>query len=356
MIGRELNDLITPCLLLDLEAAEANMKAATDYLHTRGKTLRPHFKVHRSVTLAEWQIERGASGITCARLDEAEALLRAGIEDVLVANTFAGRPKCRKAAEIAAGGRLIYVLDNTETAAALSREAVSAGSVCRYVIDIDLGMDRAGTATPQAALDLYRKSAELPNLEFAGLMGYEGHLVARPEGPEKAAAIKASLGKLSDAVHLFKDNGIKVPLVSSGGTGSYKATADVPEVTELQMGTFMFMDDHFAGVGVTPFLPAAGVLARVVYRNGARVVLDCGMKGMHPLHMPSVSGDPNLRVERLNAEHAVCTALPGAGDYAVGNPVRLNLSYADGTLNLYSRILGIRDGRVERVFSCLDRL
>ncbi|MDD3927471.1 MAG: DSD1 family PLP-dependent enzyme, partial [bacterium] len=87
-----------------------------------------------------------------------------------------------------------------------------------------------------------------------------------------------------------------------------------------------------------------------------RVVLDCGMKGMHPLHMPSVSGDPNLKVERLNAEHAVCTALPGARDYALGDLVRLNLSYADGTLNLYSRILGLRNGYVERVFLCIDRL
>jgi len=355
MPGRAIEELITPCAVLDMDAAEANFTGAMDFLRARGKALRPHFKVHRSIDLAAWQIERGAAGITCARLDEAEALLRAGIDDILVANTFAGQSKCRKAAEIAAAGRVIYVLDNTETAAMLSREAVLAGSVCNYVIDIDLGMDRAGVASPEAAFALYGRLSALPSLEFAGLMGYEGHLVAKAEGPEKAAAIKTSLEKLSVAVRRFQDNGINVPLVSSGGTGSYKATAEVPEVTELQMGTFIFMDDHFRNIGVD-FDQAAGVLARVTYRNGARVVLDCGMKGMHPLHMPSVSGDPDLKVERLNAEHAVCTALPGAKDYAVGDLVRLNLSYADGTLNLYSRILGLRNGRVERVFSCIDRL
>ncbi|MDD3927423.1 MAG: alanine racemase, partial [bacterium] len=217
MPGRAIEELITPCVVLELDKAEANFAKAMDILRAQGKALRPHFKVHRSIDLAAWQIERGAAGITCARLDEAEALLQAGIDDILVANTFAGQPKCRKAAEIAGGGRVIYVLDNTKTAAMLSREAVFAGSVCNYVIDIDLGMDRAGVVSPEAALDLYGPLSALPNLEFAGLMGYEGHLVAKAEGPEKAAAIKTSLEKLSAAVRLFHDNGINVPLVSSGG-------------------------------------------------------------------------------------------------------------------------------------------
>jgi len=350
MIGMRTDELVTPCLVLDLDAAEANFSEAVSILADRGKVLRPHFKVHRSPLLARRQFQLGAKGFTCARLDEAEALLDYGLDDILVANTFSGRPKCRYAASLAGRGRVIFVLDNLDTARMLAEEARVAKTSCGYLIDIDLGMNRSGMTSTEGALEFYQALRGLENMQFEGLMGYEGHLVLMPNGEEKEAKLRAALSKLSEAVRAFRREGIDVPVVSAGGTGSFQVTGEIPEVTELQMGTFMFMDDVFREVGVA-FRNAVGVLTRVVYRQENRIVLDCGMKGMHPGHGVSARDDPHLAVEKLSAEHAKCRLAEGARDYRVGDVVPLNISYADGTLNLYSRMLGVRDGRVEAIFA-----
>lgn len=353
MIGKRLDDLNTPALVVDLDAAEANFAEAVTFLTGKGKSVRPHFKVHRSGELARWQLARGGRGFTCARLDEVQALLDAGLDDVLLANTFAGRPKCRWAAELARRGNILCALDNEATARQLADQVHAVKARCRYVIDVDLGMGRSGVASPQDALALYGRLQEMSSLRFAGLMGYEGHLVALPNGDEKTAKLQAALATLSATVRLFRENAVEVPIVSAGGTGSYHVTANVPEVTELQMGTFFAMDDVFREVGV-PFRRAAAVVTRVVYCRDDRVVLDCGMKGMHPAQAVSVRDDPGLVVEKLNAEHAICTTLGQRAAYRVGDVVLLNVSYADGTFNLYSRFLGVRGDTVAQVFPRID--
>jgi 3-hydroxy-D-aspartate aldolase len=349
-IALDCNDLLTPCLIVDIPALAANQRNAANHLASRGKNLRAHYKVHRSPDLALWQIENGCTGLTVARLDEAKALIDVGISNLLVANPFSGLPKCRYAASLAGGSDAITVaLDNLQTAFTLDAETSRLGKTISYVIDVDLGMQRSGVSDISEALELFRQLRACSSLKFMGVMGYEGHVGSERESAEKAGRVKQSLQQLKDTADALRQEGAEVNIVSSGGTGAFQINAEFAGITELRMGGYLFADEGFRNID-SPFQEAAYVLTRVVYQRSLRVVLDCGTKGIIQKGIPPRAiDDPTLKIERFNAEHAICLNM-GAHTYHVGDLVRVSVPFADGTFNQYSKIYGVRNGTVEKVW------
>ncbi len=193
-IGQERGELITPALILDLDVARRNIAFMADRMSTMPARLRPHTKVQKSVQLAKLQVEAGAIGVCTATVWEALVMSRAGIEDVLIANEVCGRGKVKALAEAAREGRLTVAVDDASNAADLSDAALAAGSNLEVLIEVDVGMGRGGVRSPQDAVDVAGRVAELPGLRLRGVQGYEGHCMREPDRSariEKAHAAMA---------------------------------------------------------------------------------------------------------------------------------------------------------------------
>ena len=175
-VGKRREELITPALVLDIDAAQRNIDLMASSLADLGRAgIRPHYKTHKSPELARRQVEAGAGGLSTATVWEAAVLADAGLDDIFVVNTVSHPAKIALLASLAASHRILVAVDESSNAAALSAAAVRAGSVLGVMVEVDTGMDRCGADTPQAALELARQVTDLPGLRFEGITGYEGH-------------------------------------------------------------------------------------------------------------------------------------------------------------------------------------
>jgi len=346
-----IEDLETPALLLDLPAMEANLAKMKAWLRTAPAKLRPHFKNHRILALADEQIAAGAAGITCARLWQAELLVKHGIKDVLIANEIAGPGMIRQFVELSRRAPVIVAVDCAVIVEQLGEAAGPDRGLLNVLVDIDLGLKRCGVATPEAAMELSKKVVA-SGLRFRGLMGYEGHLQPQIPGPEKDRSIREALSKLIEAKKLVEQAGIPAEIVSCGGTGDYTISGTYPGVTEVQAGSYLFMDSWY--VPYAPdFQPALSVLCTVVSKTeGQRIVVDAGCKAISGERgLPPIVGCSSLKVKALHAEHAPLEIVePDAGKaIKVGDRLRIRVQYHDGTIQLHRQMFGVRDSVVERV-------
>src|ERR1700758_1120585 len=181
-IGQQRDELITPALVLDIDAAQRNIDTMAGELKQLGKaTIRPHYKTHKRPDLARRQRKAGAGGLSMATVWEAAVLAAAGLDDLFVVNTVAHPAKLRVLAELAREHRVLVAVDEAANAAAHSAAAVAAGSTLGIMVEVDTGMDRCGVDTAQECLALARQVTELPGLRFEGITGYEGHCSLTPD-------------------------------------------------------------------------------------------------------------------------------------------------------------------------------
>jgi D-serine deaminase-like pyridoxal phosphate-dependent protein len=344
-----LHALPTPALILDLDAMETNLAKMAGFFRTRSAKLRPHFKNHRVLALADRQIEAGAVGITCARLWQAEALAAHGITNILLANEVAGETSLRQLADLCLEVPVIAAVDNERVVDDMARIARGKKALVNVVVDIDLGLKRCGVPPGEAALTLAKRIIA-SGLTFRGLMGYEGHLQPLVPGPEKNTAVRQAMTWLIDSKNLIERAGIPVEIVSCGGTGDYEVVGQYPGVTEHQAGAYLLMDRWYA-----PFAPdfttALSVLVTVISKTaGERIVVDAGVKAISGERgLCSVKDTSALRVTALHAEHAPIEILSRQFPVEVGDKLELAVQYHDGTVNLHRRMYGIRRGVVEEV-------
>jgi len=349
--GRKYPDLETPALLVDLDAMEQNLQTMARFFRGQSSTLRPHFKNHRVVELARRQLEHGAAGVTCARLWQAEALVQAGIRDVLIANELAGETPLGRFVELSGAAPVIVAVDNEGVVRDLGQLARARRATVNVLVDIDLGLKRCGVAPGGSAVTL-AKLALAEGLRFRGIMGYEGHLQPLPPGPEKQKAVTGAMQSLIQTKQAIEAAGIPVEIVSCGGTGDYAISASFPGVTENQAGSYLLMDSWYA-----PFAPdfrqSLSVLATVISKTpGERIVVDAGVKAISGERgLPSVKAVPGLRLKALHAEHAPIEIVDARLSIEVGDEIEIAVHYHDGTIQLHSRMYGIREGKVERVFT-----
>ena len=344
-------EIQTPALLVDLDAMEQNIRTMAAYFSTQSSKLRPHFKNHRVLEIAQCQLKHGAAGITCARLWQAEKLVQAGIQNVLIANEVAGAEQIKRFAELSGEAPVIVAVDNESVVREMGRRARDRRVELNVVVDIDLGLKRCGVAPREPAVALAKLATE-QGLRFRGIMGYEGHLQPLPAGPEKTKAVTAAMQALVSTKQQMEAAGIEVEIVSCGGTGDYSISASYPGITENQAGSYLLMDSWY-----TPFAPdfrqTLSVLATVISKTpGERIVVDAGVKAISGERgLPAVKGISGLRLKALHAEHAPIEIADSGVAVEVGDRIEIAVQYHDGTIQLHSRLFGMRQGKVEKVFT-----
>ncbi len=218
-------------------------------------------------------------------------------------------------------------------------------------MDIDLGLKRCGVVPGEAGVQL-AKLVVAQGLRFRGIMGYEGHLQPMPPGPEKHKAVTQAMQWLIQTRRQIEDAGIPVEIVSCGGTGDYAISAAHPGVTENQAGSYLLMDSWYAPYA-PDFRQSLSVLATVISKTpGERIVVDAGVKAISGERgLPSVKGGAGLRLKALHAEHAPIEILDSSLPVEIGDKIEIAVQYHDGTIQLHSRMYGIRDGEVEKIFA-----
>lgn len=357
IIGSSKMEIDTPALLIDLPAMERNIARMANFFADKPAKLRPHAKTHKCPIIAQKQLEAGnAVGITCAKLGEAEVLVEGGIRDILIANQIVGPQKIARLVALAHHADLMVAVDDPANVADLSAAASAAGVQLRVLVEVNLGMNRCGVEPGEPALALARKVAEAKGLRFMGLQGYEGHLVFTPDPAERREKTLAAMKTLVETRRLIEDAGLEVKIVSGGGTGTYDVTGSFPGIDEVQAGSYVFMDTKYRSVGLD-FELALTVLTTVISRPTPHIAItDAGMKVVtSEFGMPEVRGIEGATLTKLSEEHGKIEFASPNTDLKVGDKIELFVSHGCTTINLHDRYYGVRDGRLEAVWSIAGR-
>ncbi len=335
----------TPALVLDLDMLERNIAAMAAFARAHGIALRPHAKTHKCPDIARRQIAAGALGNCCAKLGEAEALAEAGIGGLLITSPVVSSQGIeRLMALLARSSDLMVTADHPVNVDALARGAAGAGLTLAVVVDIDPGMHRTGAATPEAVLALARQIAAAPFLRFAGVQFYcgrhqhiESYAQRKTEIAERTAYLKGIVESLAAA-------GLKPGIITGGGTGTHAIDAELGVFTELQVGSYVFMDHQYnvcdlRGEGRVPFEQALQIDARVVSAGtSGMATIDSGLKSMatEAGPPPVLAGAPEGTSFRFAGdEHARLTFPDGAAGLGIDSVVTLVPPHCDPTVNLY---------------------
>jgi D-serine deaminase-like pyridoxal phosphate-dependent protein len=356
-VGTPVEELDTPALLLDLPAFERNVARMAAFFAGKPATIRPHSKSHKCPQIALRQLEAGAIGITCAKLGEAEVMAAAGIKDILVANQVSGRVKIDRATDLAGQCGLMVAVDDADNVRQLAESCVAKGVALRVLVEVDIGMARCGVQPGEPALDLARRVAEAPGLRLEGLMAYEGHLVMVEDPDERARKVRAAFEPLADTVALLERAGLPVPIVSGGGTGTYHITGTMPFITELQCGSYVFMDSKYRAIQ-PDFEPSLAVLSTVVSRPApGRIIVDTGLKSMTiEFGWPLPLDGEGVSVRHLSEEHGLLDlAESGWFDGKPGDRIRFLPSHCCTTVNLHNEFHVIQDGKVVDIWPIAAR-
>ena len=346
----KLGEIKTPALIVDLDAMEANLRDMAAFFAGRPCKLRPHFKNHKAPRLAWKQIRAGAIGMTCATLREAEILVEHGIDSILIANEIAGAEKSDLLADLARHASVMVCVDNCHSIRDLAAAQRHRKSQIKVLIDVNIGLNRCGVVPGQAALDLARYALE-HGLAVHGIMGYEGHLQALPPSPERDEIVRQGAKAIVESATLLESAGIPAPIRSTGGTGTYAAAGDYPGITEIQAGSYLLMDNIYVSRGAS-FRRSLTVLATVISTRGREHgVLDSGVKAVSGERgLPTLKNVPGGQLTALHAEHAIVKLDPESPPLTPGQNVEVWVHYSDATVNLHSKMYGVRHGEVEEVF------
>ncbi|MCO6454110.1 MAG: DSD1 family PLP-dependent enzyme [Pirellulaceae bacterium] len=346
-------DLDTPALCVDLEAMEANIAAVVRACAAHGVAWRPHAKCHKSVAIAHKLLAAGAIGMTCAKLGEAEVMAAGGVTDLLIANLVVGPRKLRRLAQLRRVADPIVCVDHPRQVEALSGTMCQQPEPLRVLVEVDIGLQRVGVLPGAPAVELARRVHGSPGLQLAGIMGYEGHLLQIQDPDEKQSRVAAALDLLVTTAEQLRAEHLPCPIVSCGGTGSFRYAVAHPGITEVQAGGAIFMDEFYrTRCQVTDLQYALTVLTTVVSRPAAdRAIIDAGRKTLNmELVMPRVRDRQGIEIVSLSAEHGTLRLAPEAQDLQIGDRLELIPGYGDLTTVLHDRFYALRGDTIEAVW------
>ena len=352
-IGQRRDELITPALVLDVDAAQRNIDhMASELKQMGGATIRPHYKTHKSPDLARRQLQAGAGGLSMATVWEAAILAAAGMDDLFVVNMVAHPGKVRVLAELARDHRVLVAVDEAANAAALAAAAVTAGSTLGIMVEVDTGMDRCGVDDAADCLAVARQVMDLPGLRFEGITGYEGHCSLTPDNELRHERQREAMKFFTGVAELLEADGIGCPIRSAGGISTWNWTAAYPGMTEIQAGTYVVMD-NFHGRMVPGFEHSLTIQATVISRQSDKIIVDAGNKSVaDPADVTMVGHD--YKVFRFDEEHGIFDAA-GGSPLRVGDPVALVPGYSPSTVNWYDAYHVVQDDIVVDIWPIIPR-
>jgi D-serine deaminase-like pyridoxal phosphate-dependent protein len=347
-----IQDLDTPCAIVDLDIVENNLRRCQSYLDRHGLRLRPHVKTHKIPELAHLQIRLGARGVNCQKLGEAEVMADAGIADILLTHNLIGQAKLDRLTALARRADIKVVADSHTIVEGLSAAMSRAGLELPVLVECDTGALRCGVTTPSEAVALAQAIDRAPGLVFCGLMTY----------PPKNSVARTNAW-LSEAVELCKRSGLRVEIVSTGGTPDLYRAHEVTVATEHRPGTYIYSDRYH--VETHRFGDwadcALKVQARVVSHAARdRCVIDAGSKSLSS-DLLGLSGfgriveHPDWEIQGLSEEHGHVRAPPGSEEPTIGELVTVIPNHVCVVTNLYDRVYAARQGRVETFYEVAAR-
>jgi len=345
-------DIDTPALVIDLPAMEQNIAKMADFARGQGVNLRPYIKTHKSTILAHKQLAAGAIGVGCATIAEAEVMATAGIRDILIGNQIVGSVKIARVMGLARHTDIMVAVDDYQNVTELSAAAQAMGVKVRILVELDVGMHRCGVKPGEAALQLAKHVEAAAGLEFCGFMGYEGHLQGIAEPGERATRVEQDVGLTVDTAKMAESAGLSVEIVSAGGTGTYKEAGELPGVTEIQPGTYIF-----SRYREPTFNRALTVLATVIsYPADNYVVIDAGSKALsQDFGMPVIKDLPEARLVGLSEEHGKVELVEPIPKLKIGDKIEIFPLHVCTTVSLHGKYFAVRNDRVEAIWSIATR-
>ncbi|MFE4226524.1 alanine racemase [Arthrobacter sp. NPDC056886] len=349
-------ELDTPALLVDLDIVDANIARMQVFADSEGFLLRPHAKSHKSLAIANRQLQARASGLCVATPSEAEVLGASSADDILVAYPLVGARKLERVAELALQGRLTLVSDSLNVTAGYRDFASRLGVTIPVLVEVDTGMNRAGVEPPLVpgiALDVARS----PSLEFLGIMTHAGHAHDAPTADGIAIVARREAQVMGDVRADLERAGLVVPVVSAGSTLTSPFLRASDGITEIRPGTYVYNDLRTLGrFACEPENIAASMLATIVSINGTRITMDAGNKTLTSSR-DAVYGYGRLAeredvvVARMSEEHGVLAAPTHDHGYSVGDRVRILPIHVCVWMDLQSEVYGTRGGVVVETIS-----
>ena len=331
-----IRDVFTPALIFDVEVVAANISRMAEHAKSAGVALRPHAKTHKCPYIAEKQIEAGAIGVTVAKLGEAEVMAHAGIKDILIANQVVTPAKIARLAKLQGKARVTSAVEDDNVVKLTGEIARAHGVRMSVVLEVDIGMHRAGVR-PEDAVSKALEWAENPGLLIRGVMGYEGHCVFIEDPEERRRKTTEAVEELVKVAEGLTKAGLSAEIVSAGGTGTYDVTSKVKGVTEIQPGSYVLMDGRYTKLH-PEFKQAVFVLSTVTSVKGNYALADAGVKSQtSDFGLPQVAGLPGATATKLNEEHARIELPEARAKLKVGDQVRFIPSHVCTTVNLFDR-------------------
>ena len=358
--GMDEKDIQTPCLVLDLDALERNIKKMGDIAKDMGVRHRIHGKMHKSVDVALLQERLGGScGVCCQKVSEAEVFVRGGIRDVLVSNQVRDLAKIDRLARLPKlGARTIVCVDDPANVADLSAAAVKHGTQIECLVEIDCGAGRCGVKTTPEVVAIAQAIAAAPGLKFSGIQAYQGAMQHMDLYADRKAKIDIAVAQVADAVAGLKAVGLGCDIVGGAGTGSYYFEGRSGVYNELQCGSYAFMDADYGRIldkdgkriDQGEWENALFLLTSVMsHAKPDKAICDAGLKAQSlDSGLPVVYGRTDVKVIKCADEHGVIEDLGGV--LKVNDKLRLVPGHCDPTCNVHDWYVGVRGGKVEVVW------
>ncbi|MTD99641.1 DSD1 family PLP-dependent enzyme [Paracoccus sp. YIM 132242] len=358
--GMDEADIQTPCLILDLDALERNIRKMGDYAKAHGMRHRAHGKMHKSVDVLKLQQELGgAVGVCCQKVSEAEVFVRGGIKDVLVSNQVRDPLKIDRLARLPKlGSRIIVCVDDVANVADLSAAAQRHGTTLECFVEIDCGAGRCGVKTTPEVVEIAKAIDAAPGLKFTGIQAYQGAMQHMDSYDDRKAKLDAAIAQVKDAVDALKAEGLEPELVSGGGTGSYYFESNSGVYNELQCGSYAFMDADYGRIHDAEgkridqgeWENALFILTSVMsHAKPHLAVVDAGLKAQSvDSGLPFVYGRTDVKYIKCSDEHGVVEDPNGV--LKVNDKLRLVPGHCDPTCNVHDWYVGVRNGKVETLW------
>lgn len=358
--GMAEEDIQTPCLILDLDALERNIRKMGEYAKAHGMRHRSHGKMHKSVDVQKLQ-ERlgGAVGVCCQKVSEAEVFARGGIRDILVSNEVRDPVKIDRLARLPGyGARIIVCVDDVANVAELSGAAQRHDSMLECLVEIDCGAGRCGVTSAGAAIEIASAIDAAPALRFSGIQAYQGALQHLESYEERRGKLDCAIVLVKAVVAALRAAGLQPELVSGGGTGSYRFESSSGVYNELQCGSYAFMDAAYGRIrdqdghriDQGEWENALFILTSVMsHAKPDQAVCDAGLKVQSlDSGLPVIQGRSDIRYLSASDEHGMIADPRGA--LRVNEKLRLIPGHCDPTCNLHDWYVGLRHGKVEVVW------